>query len=503
MNETWSDDPEILASAIRDAEGRVFQTRDGARVDDVDNIRGNDSYPGRSETTGYWYTDAGRLYDYAPDPSDIVSVLLVATSIVPDTVEHPDNPDYLRLLSYAKNEDAADIIAREYVGYRLLDTLHLKMLGHTGKRKQVSWDTVPKLRELLDFDRMFDAIPWTISQGEAIHDVFEKHRPGSCMRDTCKRELRQIYVLNPDQVKTAHHAKGLCGLLQSSISCLVWYGKDTIYIDRRYCDGYLPGIKDPLIRSLKRQLETAGKPVLQVWKGDNIVGVDCIEKPIQFCLDRDGDYMPWCDSIRYVVEYDDDTVTLSTSERSGREICQDQSGYDITQERMKCCECGCRWSEDDDRLNDNGDRYCESCWSDNYSRCEWSEEDCPTDKVDSVRVYSYDSRYRQRRPIPGSFPAWSTMSICDDVLRDDFTKLSNGSYCHNDLVVEDNRGNYHAPDSDDYVTTEDGEPYNPNDVVQLVNGECHPTENCIEVDGAWYVDGTEPSVETVETEVSE
>ena len=93
------------------------------------------------------------------------------------------------------------------------------------------------------------------------------------------------------------------------------------------------------------------------------------------------------------------------------------------------------------------------------------------------------------------------MSISDDALSDSFTELPDGSYCHNDLVIEDNRGEYHAPDSEDYVITEDGEPYNPNDVVQLSNGECHPSDECVEVDGEWYVIGTEPSVGTVETEV--
>jgi hypothetical protein len=505
VNEVWSDDMVELAVALESPANRVFRNRSGVIVDDVRSKTPDDhGYIAWSDIEGWYYLRNGQLYRGYQSQDDIVAFRVIVEDVSgkPVVIETTDNPDFLRLLSYATSEAATETIRKEFPGYRLLETLHLKMLGHTGKRKPCTWESGATLRALLDVDRMCDSVPWTISEGNDIHSVFRNHRPNSCMKDASKQELVNLYAINPEQVKTAHLTKSQNGLLQSDISCLVWYGNDTVYIDRRYSEGYLPNTKDSLIRSLVRQLtSTTGKQVKQVWKGDNISGLENIDKPVQFCLNRDSDYMPWCDSVRYVAGYDDDTVTLSTSDKVSRICCQDQSGTDITRSGSKCCECGCRWNEDSDRSNDSGDLYCESCWSDNYSQCEWSEEDYPAEDVQTVRVYCYESRYRQRRPIPGTSPEWCTMDISDDTLSDSFTELRDGRYCHNDLVIEDNRGDYHSPDSDDFVTTEDGEVYNPNDAVQLRNGETHPADECVEVDGEWYIIGTEPSVENVETEV--
>lgn len=517
--EQWLSDPKELADALLDPEGRVFKTRRGDIVDDVSTERAGmfrpDVFPAYSPTTSWYYKLNGKLYDWSDSKDDIVAVRAEEKPKHDTPVETTENPDFLRLLSFAKNEEAVELIRKEYHAYRVTETLHLKVLGFTGKRKSVSWEAASKLRSLLDVDRMCDSVPWVISEGQDIHDVFEQHRPGSCMRDSCKHELRQLYALNPTKVKTAHHAKGSHGLLQSAISCLVWYGKEKVYIDRRYSDGYLPGVKEPLIRSLARQLKAlTGKEVLLVWKGDDIPGIDTISSEIKFTLNRDSDLMPWCDSVRYVVEYDDETVTLSTSEKHGRICCQDQSGTDITESPCRCCSCNCSIDEDDCRTNNQGQHYCNSCWDDNYSYCNWFEEDYPADEVNEVRVYSYGSRYQHRRSTSSSgfryhppIAQWSTMYISDQALSDDFTEVSDGAYCHNDLVVEDNRGNYYAPDDEgNYVMTEDGDVYHPDDVCETVDGKTHPKENCqelhdgtwclsehaVEIDGEWYHDDAKP-----------
>lgn len=516
--EQWSSDPKELETAFLSPEGRVFKTRIGDIVDDVSSdrlgyYRPTEEFPTYSAETGWYYKIDGRLYAYCESSHDIVSVRLETKTKQEPPVETTENPDFLRLLSFAKNEESAELIRREYHSYRLTETLHLKVLGFTGKRKNVSWEAASKLKTLLDLDAMCDSVPWIISEGKDIHDVFEQHRPGSCMRDSCKHELRQLYALNPAKVKTAHHAKGSHGLLQSAISCLVWYDKEKVYIDRRYSDGYLPLVKEPLIRSLARQLKAqTGKDVVLVWKGDDITGIDTTSVSVQFTLDRDCDLMPWCDSIRYVVEYDDDTVTLSTSEKGGRMCCQDQSGTDITESLCKCCSCHCSVDEDNCRMNESGNTYCDDCYSDHYSYCNWNEEDYSADDVSEARIYSYGSSYQHRRSpsslgYRGRVASWATMSISDRALSDHFTELQDRSYCHNDLVVEDNRGNYYAPDDEgSYVVTEDGETYHPDDVCETIDGETHPKENCqelhdgtwclseyaVEIDGEWYHDDARP-----------
>jgi hypothetical protein len=52
------------------------------------------------------------------------------------------------------------------------------------------------------------------------------------------------------------------------------------------------------------------------------------------------------------------------------------------------------------------------------------------------------------------------------------------------------------PDSwDDATLTEDGELYHSSDVVQLGDGRTFPADECVEVDGEWYISGEEPEPE--------
>jgi hypothetical protein len=95
------------------------------------------------------------------------------------------------------------------------------------------------------------------------------------------------------------------------------------------------------------------------------------------------------------------------------------------------------------------------------------------------------------------------MSISDQALSDDFTELSDGRYVHSSLVVEDVNGDYHDPEGDTFTVTENGDIYPNEETCQTHNGECHPIDDCVEVDGEWYLDGTQPEVEVeVEVEVA-
>jgi hypothetical protein len=46
------------------------------------------------------------------------------------------------------------------------------------------------------------------------------------------------------------------------------------------------------------------------------------------------------------------------------------------------------------------------------------------------------------------------------------------------------------------VLTEEGELYHTDDVVQLSDGRYYPQDECVEVDGEWYLSGDEPEPET-------
>jgi hypothetical protein len=510
MNEIWSDDPAVLEDALRNCDGRRFKTRGGLVVELTNNDHTEDdgivpehyvARCGKGSLQGlsarWYYLPNGRIWSSDNHCDDIVSVLV--TDNVPSTpepIEEPGNPDFLRLVEYARNEEAAELIRKQYAKFRLLENLELRELGHTGKRRRVSWENASGLWRLLDHDKLAYSVPWTISEGEDIHEVFEKHRPNSCMRDCSKHELRTLYSLNPDTVKTAHIPKGAAGILQSAVCCLVWYGKESVYIDRRYSDGYLPGMSEAIVRGLAKQLhDSTGKTVKQLWKGDIVPGIPAIEKPVQFTLNRESDLMPWCDSVSYVVDYDDETVTLSTSSGHNRVCCQEQSGTDIADSgRCRCCSCGCRVDEADSRCDESGATYCNDCYSERYSYCSWSEQDCPADEIAERTFYGYESLYQRQRHAPAggygvsrTSPDWHTMYISDDAISNYFTELTDGNYCDDILVIEDNRGNYYAPDDEgEYMLTEDGETYHPDDVVTTLNEQIQPKDDCTELhDGTW------------------
>jgi hypothetical protein len=98
------------------------------------------------------------------------------------------------------------------------------------------------------------------------------------------------------------------------------------------------------------------------------------------------------------------------------------------------------------------------------------------------------------------------MSVSSDTISSYFTELHDGTYAENSLTIEDNRGRTFAtdPDSwDDAILTEDGELYHSSDVVQLPDGRYYPQDECVEVDGEWYLSGEEPEADDDADDISE
>lgn len=62
---------------------------------------------------------------------------------------------------------------------------------------------------------------------------------------------------------------------------------------------------------------------------------------------------------------------------------------------LTCLACGESINEDDCHVNDNGEAYCESCYSDRYTYCERFDEECSIDEMAEVICNSrYGSRGR-------------------------------------------------------------------------------------------------------------
>lgn len=396
-------------------------------------------------------------------------------------------------------------------GYGIDEHGGLFSVGFTGKRKPL---TIAQFRDWMNWSysdnsfcvflqRIGKAYPPKIKTafGDDIHAVFEKYRPGSCMSGCGCREMRTIYACNPDSVGTVYSVRDTTNnpLIESSCSALFWVGNKRIYLDRMYSSG---------VQNIYCQydwfadyLETVyGKPVVPLYASSKQRRQ--WDKTVTFRLTDSGEPLPYIDNLYTVKKYDGKHVWLTTDEHAGSVYCRDTSGtYPDGREGCKCAECGCNVDENDaSPYGDNS--YCSDCYSDQFTCCEWSEDTYPVDEVQSVECWCYGSRYRERRGgtqnAYGYALSWHTLSISDDALSNYFTELLDGRYASNGNSIDDNRGNTHAtdPDSWDKVTlTEDGDLYHIEDVVQLSDGRTYPQDECVEIDGEWYISGEEPEQE--------
>ena len=77
-------------------------------------------------------------------------------------------------------------------------------------------------------------------------------------------------------------------------------------------------------------------------------------------------------------------ATTSLGNSANRvDLCQS-----CAESKVVCCQCGEVIDEDDCQIDDSGGRYCESCYSDTYTRC--AACGCEVDLSDA---HSYDSDY--------------------------------------------------------------------------------------------------------------
>lgn len=340
------------------------------------------------------------------------------------------------------------------------------------------------------------------ANGDRVHGVFESYRPGSCMRYPNCSDLREMYVQNPEDVSCVYWVKEENGLICSHGSALLWHGKKRVYLDRVYCSGYLsfPSWVDMLCRTIAGKY---AKPVATLYNA----GDECplYDKTVTFRLKIPSTgYAPYCDTVNVIRKTDTFKGLFWLSSNGAGASCNSTDGTSIDgsdrEGTYRCCSCGDRVSEDDMCTSEGGgDTYCQSCYGDSFAQCQWDETDYSSDEVSEQEVYCYGpSRYATRAQRGSA--QWHSMYISDQALSDDFTELYDGRFVHSSLVVEDVNGDYHDPEGDTFAITEDGDIYPNEETCRLQNGECHPIDNCVEFEGEWYLDGTQPQPE-VEVEV--
>ena len=399
---------------------------------------------------------------------------------------------------------ALELVQRLYPnGFGCTDTGELYQLGFTGKRtpirfraftENMKWPTYSSYYDTF-CERIFsESLPKIrLAFGDDIHDAFETHRPGSCMggSDDDVRGFREVYAVNDDCIGVIYANPKECPLVESPCSCLFWVGSKRVYLDRLYSSGtYHAKLHyDLFCDYLEKQY---GKPCVPIYT--NSQKRSEWAKDITFKLKNHGEPLPYMDTIQKVKNCNSRHIWMTTKTTGLR--CTDTSGtWPDGRGRCKCCSCGCAVDEDD-AFHWSDSTYCHDCYSDNVGHCEYTEQDCDADDIQSIELFGYQSRYHSRRTgVYATSPDWHTMSVSSDTIDSYFTELHDGRYAENSLTIEDNRGRAFAsdPDSwDDATLTDDGELYHSSDVVQLHDGRYYPQDECVEVDGEWYLSGEEP-----------
>lgn len=425
---------------------------------------------------------------------------------VPQAV--PEMTDRERLLAVLIPSGVSETVLNEICphGAGLKPNGQAYTVGYTGKEKAC---TLASLLSSLNVykvaDAGFEAIAantqWTVehSKGDDIHEVFRNHRPGSCMRyDSCK-SFREVYAVNPACVRVIWLDAKKNPILDQSCSALYWIGKNRIYLDRVY--GGSGTIRHAHItKILSDNLKaTYGKEVYSIWE---LSGDDDYPK-VTFRLKNHRGRMPYMDTFRWVKKYDDKHIWVTNTLSSRYIDCTltDGTRLNTSVDSETCSNCGCAVNSED--CQSEGDEYyCESCHSDMFTMCNWTEEIVGSDDGETREIFSRSSQYRERCP-NGEQPQWRTIWISQSAINDYFYETVSGNYVHTNHAIEDTNGDYHAPGDDTYAVTEDGAVYPVDEVCQIENGETHPKDDCIEIDGVWYLDGEQPETDDIDEDSEE
>ena len=277
--------------------------------------------------------------------------------------------------------------------------------------------------------------PFRISSGKAIHDVFERFRPGSCMRYSECREFREFYACNPDRIKTIHWEPSSHELMISEGSLLLWISKaGTGYRDRIYSNSYLPYCGELIRESLDSRIISEFGESLGISRIVDIYGNSAPRTKLTGFRFHSG-LFPYMDTLSHCSIASDGTVSVANYSYDDSVDCKDCSGTDVEsgESGERCCCCNRRTGEDY-HCTDYGDIYCSDCYSENFSYSEYDNSDYPSDSVSCVTLL--DSRGRERE-----------ITISNDSLDSEFHRYSGEywdsvEYIHGDLSIETTNGEY-------------------------------------------------------------
>lgn len=218
-----------------------------------------------------------------------------------------------------------------------------------------------------------------------------KSLQGSCMRYSTNGNWSQCDGFHPAQA----YASGDFAIVYATQSGLI-AGRAVVPYDKD--TGKLCGVSGPIYTTsdsvshgLRAYIESNGASFT-----DDSYGVckDWVSRKLKLCriqLNNGGYLMPYVDAI----DSCDDTGKALLLTGCGPISCRPTEGY--TEVGRECESCGTGIDEDDSHTDDNGDCYCESCYSDRYFYCERSGDTVPFDETSFVRIANHRGRYYHER----------------------------------------------------------------------------------------------------------
>jgi len=379
---------------------------------------------------------------------------------------------YRRLLSCvaSKPELHARVMALYSLGlvYGLDDSLRPCQLGYTGAIKHLNYG---RLQLELSDDPRYDIVQHcsvdsilqgiTVHTGEDIHDVFENHRPGSCMRHAFCRDWLRLYANNPKDVGVMKYSGSLT---DHSASWLIWFGKNGNYFDKAYYRD-----SSSVVQAIKRRIASH-------------YHVDIDQPPKQFKLKWiDSHRLPYMDTLRYCKDYSiaEEWVRLSSSD-CGPEVTEHETGWhpEDSPEDSSCVECtDCSnmidTEDGDGWCDDWGHWYCSDC----YGMDGFTEEVYPNHELTHVNIYSTrdyswstrrSNRYRETERL---------ILVHESTLENNFVyseKLELWILSTDSVEID---GDYGIVPSDN--------------VVEDSTGELRWRDECVKVEDEWYHEDSE------------
>lgn len=166
----------------------------------------------------------------------------------------------------------------------------------------------------------------------------------------------------------------------------------------------------------------------------------------------------------------------------------------LSEEGYSCSCCASFVSEDDCRSNDNGEMFCDSCYSDNYSYCEYYEEDYPAEGFREV-IIGRTSSGRVRTQYWSEDAQDNHAFVCDKT----------GDLYQEDLRVEMSNGdswNQYTFEDEGFTCEGSDECYPIDEAVRLEDGtlwsQSHFDDYGVEIDGKFYDKDNAPEEEDKE-----